>query len=809
MDTVEEVAADPVGLVVRLVAGVEPDLEAERIRQVVTTLGAGRAKRRRLARAIRDDPRLLTTGGPPVPWAVGQLLLGLRAVGADRIAAPRCGECGRTVSYLISRRGCVICSPCRDTPQTCAQCGNQRRVVTRDRHGQPRCDQCPDLDGDPMTMLVQVVVGLDPGLGPRQVQAALVRATVRPAGQRRLAWAVVNNPELLTGAGANAPAPAVLRFIDELIAAGATTITRPSCPRCDRVVTLSKRLDGQRVCRSCFARAAAVPCARCGAVREPATRDANGRPLCPNCLCNDPTNLEDCVGCRRRQRVAARTPDGPWCQSCRPRPTLTCGICGRSTLCEISRATGQPWCDRCQAWWASCSRCGTIASIRGGTREQPLCARCLNPDPSFWDRCPICRDTWQLSPHRACHRCALAQRVDDILGGDGPAKAGLAALRQALIGVPRPVTAMAWLSRPAVTRLLTEIAGDRRQLAHDVLDELPASKTLDHLRAVLVASGILPARDERLVKLERWITGTIATHPDPAERHLLHRYAIWHHLRRLRRRLGTAHASHLQALNVRCHTTAAVKFLDWLASRDLALATCTQPDLDQWAAGNVGYRDETSHFIRWATANRHATGLTFGARRWAGPAGPHDTEGRWAAARRLLRDDTIATPDRVAGLLLLLYAQRLSTISALTVEHVATADTQVALRLGHAATVLPEPVAALVVELVATRRPFTVIGQPEQTHWLFPGQRPGQHISADRLGQRLAALGIRPGRARSTALFTLAAELPAAILARMLGIHIKVAVAWQQAASGDWTAYAADISRRPDPQEAAPDGTHR
>lgn len=47
---------------------------------------------------------------------------------------------------------------------------------------------------------------------------------------------------------------------------------------------------------------------------------------------------------------------------------------------------------------------------------------------------------------------------------------------------------------------------------------------------------------------------------------------------------------------------------------------------------------------------------------------------------------------------------------------------------------------------------------------------------------------------RSTALFQLATELPAAILARMLGIHINVA--WQRATSGDWTAYAAAVSRR-------------
>ena len=122
-DLDDGVVADPVGLIVQLVADVEPGLDIERIQQVVTALGAGRAKRRRLAQAICDDSRLLSTGGPPVPWAVGQLLLGLRAAGADRIAAPRCGECGRTVCYLISRRGCVICSPCRDTPQTCALCG--------------------------------------------------------------------------------------------------------------------------------------------------------------------------------------------------------------------------------------------------------------------------------------------------------------------------------------------------------------------------------------------------------------------------------------------------------------------------------------------------------------------------------------------------------------------------------------------------------------------------------------------------------------------------------------------------------------
>jgi hypothetical protein len=85
---------------------------------------------------------------------------------------------------------------------------------------------------------------------------------------------------------------------------------------------------------------------------------------------------------------------------------------------------------------------------------------------------------------------------------------------------------------------------------------------------------------------------------------------------------------------------------------------------------------------------------------------------------------------------------------------------------------------------------------PPRSPWLLPGGRPGQPISPYRLTERLHQIGIQPGPARSTALFQLAAEVPAAILARMLGIHINVAVAWQHASSGDWAAYAADVSRR-------------
>jgi len=110
--------------------------------------------------------------------------------------------------------------------------------------------------------------------------------------------------------------------------------------------------------------------------------------------------------------------------------------------------------------------------------------------------------------------------------------------------------------------------------------------------------------------------------------------------------------------------------------------------------------------------------------------------------------------------------------------------------------VLPEPLASLVLQAAAARRGHAVIGEQGSSPWLLPGGRPGQPISPCRLAERLHQIGIHPGPARSTALFQLATELPAAILARLLGIHIKVAVAWQHASAGDWMTYAAHVSRR-------------
>lgn len=133
-----------------------------------------------------------------------------------------------------------------------------------------------------------------------------------------------------------------------------------------------------------------------------------------------------------------------------------------------------------------------------------------------------------------------------------------------------------------LSAVLAELAAGQRPLTHAALDELPDSKTLRHLRSVLVATGALPPGDEHMIRLEHWIAATIAGRDDPGERQLLHRYATWHALRRLRRRAGSQHVTHGQAITVQRYLRAAITLLDWLTARGLGLA---QPGRATWTPG--------------------------------------------------------------------------------------------------------------------------------------------------------------------------------------------------------------------------------
>jgi hypothetical protein len=446
---------EPIRLIVSTIREVETDLDPAVIEAAVLAAGGRRARLRELAAALAGRPGVLTDGRSPAPACVGDLLIALLKAGATRISAPVCATpgCGRELASMQRRGQDWHCAGCRSewAREECAGCGQAKPVNTRGPGGQAYCWPCARKNApDPVADIVTVVTAIDPGVPADLIAAAAVLAAPGMMACRKLAQAVRERPGLLTGDGASTPVLSVLRLIDALAEAGAAGIVRPHCPRCGEVRKLRNRLEEVRVCARCYVRSRAVTCSRCGHHRPPHARDAQGRPVCGGCRSRDPANLEPCAGCRRVRRVAARTKDGPWCNSCRPVLTATCFLCGRIRPCEISQATGQPWCEACTQYWSSCAGCGTFAPIYAGTRRRPLCARCHNPDPAFWNRCPACQTTWQLST-RPCHRCGLSSKITDRLsGGTGTVMAGLRPLAQALMAVERPQTAWQWLDKPPV-----------------------------------------------------------------------------------------------------------------------------------------------------------------------------------------------------------------------------------------------------------------------------------------------------------------------------------------------------------------------
>jgi acyl carrier protein len=186
-----------------------------------------------------------------------------------------------------------------------------------------------------------------------------------------------------------------------------------------------------------------------------------------------------------------------------------------------------------------------------------------------------------------------------------------------------------------------------------------------------------------------------------------------------------------------------------------------------------------------------------------GPAAA-EADTRWELARRLLNDTTLDTADRVAGALVVLYAQPVARIARLRRTDITHDDTEVRLRLGRERVLIPEPLAGLIRQLPARRQIGPSGAVPAASQWLFPGRQAGAPQHPEHVRRRLGNLGIDCRSQRNAALLQLAAEVPAAVLADTLGLHPSTAVRWTKAAGGDWTRYAAQRTHHTQTANATP-----
>lgn len=155
---------------------------------------------------------------------------------------------------------------------------------------------------------------------------------------------------------------------------------------------------------------------------------------------------------------------------------------------------------------------------------------------------------------------------------------------------------------------------------------------------------------------------------------------------------------------------------------------------------------------------------------------------------------------RVAGILLLLYAQPLTKIASLKYSAVVSIDGETRIMLGVEPIPVPLPFAAMLNTLLTARRNLrTAGGSGPANPWLFPGVSAGHHLTAQRIMRRLRMLGINLRGARNTALQTMVSEVPPPLVAELLGYTYNSTQRHADIAAQSWAQYS---SARPKPKAA-------
>ncbi|WP_433892578.1 hypothetical protein [Streptomyces sp. CA-111067] len=826
-------ATEPEAVISEIVRSADPACERIDVAALLGRVFRQRPQLRALAAVLQASPDLLTSGRPEGPRAIERLVRALREAGAHQLVLPCCGDCGRERPLSALGDGARICGACSNRrvarANPCVICGSTT-FAGRDRAGRPRCRAHPPWGSTDPAQELAAKIAAGPFDVSLQTALQVIGSVDRTRqGQLRLLWALEDIPDLLTGRGGQGP-PKTSALARALIDHGARGVIIQTCPFCQRATDLKAHRDGLRCCGPCKQQTKIETCTVCGRRRPLGGRRFDGQPLCITCRQHDTLNHRPCSICGTLRFITSRTDDGGICAACRAIPTATCATCGEHRPCYFAAtdapkclpcsakerkealcadcgkhrrvnnrtATGEPLCSACGNKPKPCAGCGGIFRTRGRTPEgEPMCQTCWSKHPAAQRICAQCGSLERLYRRRRCASCVRAADLRDVLSTpDCPMRPELEPVFQALLNPP-PRTVLHWIHEvPARRAVLQSLAIQGGPVTHEVLDRFAAAPTVEHLRAALVAAGALPARDEQLARLERWLAKTIARVSSAEERRTLRNYTNWQPLRRLRRQPAAGLVTHGRAETVRIEIRNVARLLEWLHDGGTTLAACTQDHVDAWLSQGPTTRATVRGFLAWTSRRGHSRPLTapvisnYFAARIIGK------DQRWALVRRLIHDEQLQVADRAAGLLLLLFAQPVGRISRLTTEQILDRGDTLAVKLGSVPVETPAPLDDLLRQLVERRGGRAATVPLEEPKWLFHSIYPGQPINPNTLGRRLKAIGVPPRLARHASLMDIASELPAVVISRLLGFHQSTGDNWTRESQGFGADYAARLSRR-------------
>jgi hypothetical protein len=405
---------------------------------------------------------------------------------------------------------------------------------------------------------------------------------------------------------------------------------------------------------------------------------------------------------------------------------------------------------------------------------------------------------WDASTAAACAHRAAPRNGSTTCSPPRPHTTRPSSLRCANTSpaTPNPYSLIGYLNG-AGGRLIHRLVTGDLACTHDALDQLRQTGSVTHLRGLLTAAGLLPSRDEHLVRAHHRTQALLDDVDQPADRLLLARYLRWvllpaaHQQTDRDDQLGPQRAWYLVE-----QLRTAQTFTRHLRGIGSTLPDCTQPVVDAWLASQRWRTSYLRQFLTWAAVHgelpRH---VAVTALNTAEDRSIMNDADRLLLAHRLEHDDTIALPDRVAGCLVLQYGQHLTRIVQLTVDDIREHPDEpgaLGLLLGSDPLWLRPRLSHLLARLVTARRSERVLIRSVPNPYLFPGAHPGQPLSADSLSRRLKTLGIQNIRhARNGALLAMVGSVHWKLLTDLLGISGSAAQRWHVAAGGDRASYVA------------------
>ncbi|KRF18373.1 recombinase XerD [Nocardioides sp. Soil796] len=414
----------------------------------------------------------------------------------------------------------------------------------------------------------------------------------------------------------------------------------------------------------------------------------------------------------------------------------------------------------------------------------PICSTCaVIPYDFHCERCDV-----EAGHHRGrlCARCSLRDDLHGLLGGT-PHNPALVGLVDALCASDRPESIIVWKRSTKVQELLRGLGDGAISVSHEGLDSVPCKQT-EHLRALLQHHELLPQRDVYLPRFEQWIEAKLEGLPDDV-RQPVQQFATWHHLRRIRAKAVAGASTRGPVHSAKQEITETVKFLLWLhETYQRSAATCTQQDVDEWLATGPTTRSAIRTFFVRAKKDRLNTTVTVQHRSAkASPSLSQDQRLAWI--QELLTGTSESLPYRVAGMLLLLYAQPLVKVVAFPASIVDDSDSGMTITLGTHPTDVPEPFATLIRTHLGAR-PNLRTGAGPDSPWLFPSTLAGRHLHPNTVMDRLRDLGVNLLGARNRAIGELVLECPPSLVADALGYSYQVAFLHADKAAEPWARYA-------------------